>query len=184
MRKLKVLIADEDIEANLNCYKILTNDKNLDVLSSSSKLDTLNKYHKFKPDILILNSDFIKQSYLYNTISYEPNENNLRALFYKLGLYNNNLGSNYLKYAILQFYNNPDLLSCLNDVFELISKEFNVSYSSIRPAIRNSLKSINDFREKNKNIGLLKLFENEDYITPKNFIRVITIYYLNQKNKK
>lgn len=236
---LKVLVADENVETNSNCCQYLANDKNLDVTSSNSGVNTLNKYNEIHPNILIINSNFkdknyseiinelsttsqerkncniiltitnsqkleldfmakvyklfyaplnydnikkgIEQYNLDNIIFYEPNENNLRALFYKLNLYNEHLGAKYLKYAIIQCYHKPELINSLNLIFELIAKNFNASYSSVRPAIRNSLKSVNLLRNKIGSNSIFKLFENEDSITPKNFIRIITTYYLKQK---
>lgn len=236
---LKVLVADENFEANSDCCQYLANDKSLDVISASSGINTLNKYHEIQPNILVINSDFkdkgyteiinelsttsqerkncniiltvkdnkkleldfmakiyklfyfpldynnikkgIEQFNLDNIIFYEPNEENLRALFYKLDIYNERSGSHYLKYAIMECYKNPELINSLNDIFYLVSKQFNVSYNSIRPAMRKALKSANDFRGRSGNIGILKLFENEDSITPKNFIRIITTHYIKQK---
>ncbi len=60
---LKVLIADEDLEANSTCCQYLANDKNLDVMSTSSGINTLNKYHKIHPNILVINSDFKDKRY-------------------------------------------------------------------------------------------------------------------------
>ncbi len=105
----------------------------------------------------------------------------MRALFYKLNLYNERLGSVYLKYAIIRCYNNPTLINSLSSIFELVAEEFKLSYNSVRPAMRNALKSVNDYRNIIGNKGIFKLFENEESITPKNFIRIITTYYLKQK---
>lgn len=237
---LKVLIADEDLEANSTCCQYLANDKNLDVINTYSGINTLNKYHEIQPNILVINSDFkdkgyteiinelsttskerkncniiltvkdntekleldfmakiyklfycpldyknikegIEQYNLDNIIFYEPNEDNLRALFYKLNLYNERLGSVYLKYAIIRCYNNPALINSLSSIFDLVAEEFKLSYNSVRPAMRNALKSVNDYRNIIGNKGIFKLFENEESITPKNFIRIITTYYLKQK---
>lgn len=120
----------------------------------------------------------IEQYNLDHIIFYEPNENNLRALFYKLNLYNESLGADYLKYAIRQCYKVPKLLNSLNDIFDIVANEFNVSYKSIRPAMRNALKSVNNYKMQYGNNGIFKLFENEDTITPKNFIKIITNHYL------
>lgn len=236
---IKVLVADENSVANLNCCQYLANDKNLDVQSCNSGISTVNMYNKIHPNVLVINSDFkdkryteilnelsstslernnsnviltvedngekieldfmakiyklfysldyekirkgIEQYNLDNIIFYEPTEKNLRALFYKFNLYNEHIGTDYIKYAIIQCYKTPRLLNSLNNIFSLVAKEFNVSYSSVRPAMRNALKSVNNYRERNSNIGIFKLFENETTITPKNFIKNITEYYLRQK---
>lgn len=162
-----------------NCNIILTVDNS----SEKIELDYMAKVYKlfyFPLDYRNIKKG-IEQYNLDNIIFYEPNENNLRALFYKLNLYNESLGAIYLKYAIIQCYNNPQLLNSLKTIFYLVSEEFNVSFNSVRPAMRNALKSVNDFRIFSKNKGIFKLFENEDFITPKNFIRIITTHYLKQK---
>ncbi len=120
----------------------------------------------------------IEQYSLDKYIFYEPNEENLTALFYKLNLYNDFLGADYFKFAIKECYKNKNLLRSLKDLYNIISEEFNVSYNSIRPAMRYALISVNNYRKLNWNKGIFKLFENEDEITPKNFIRNITIHYL------
>jgi len=238
---LKVLVADENLEANLNCCQYLANDKNLDVISSHTGISTLNKYREINPNILVINSDFkdkgykelineisstadernnsniiltvednaqlnfygivkvyqllyfseeniqnkiknsIKQYNLDHYIFYEPNAKNLTALFYKLNIYNEHIGANYLKCGIIQCYNNLELLKNLNDIYTVISQNLNISYNSVRPAMRNALKSANIARDKNGDKGIFKLFENVDSITPKNFIRIITNHYLKQK---
>ncbi len=126
----------------------------------------------------------IEQYNIDKIIFYEPNENNLSALFYKLHLYNDRAGATYFKYAIIQCYHNPKLLNCLKTIFSLIAQDFNVPYSSIRPAMRTALKPVNKYRDSQKNNHIFKLFENEDSITPMQFITIITNHYLNQKNKK
>lgn len=236
---LKVLVADEDLEANSNCCQYLTNDKTLDVISTFSGIDTIKQYREIHPNVLVINSNFkdkdyfeiinelsttssernncniiltvndntnkleldfmakvyklfyfldysnikkgIEQYNLDNVIFYEPSEENLQALFYKLNLYNERLGAVYLKCAIVQCYNNPTLLNSLNSIYCLVAEAFNIDYNSVRPAMRNALKTVNNFRNRSGNKGIFKLFENEDSITPKNFIRIITTYYLKQK---
>ncbi len=123
----------------------------------------------------------IEQYYIDNVLFYEPNDDNLMTLFLKFDLINMQLGSVYLRFAIKKCYENPKLMNSLKDIYSLTSKEFEVSFDSVRPAIRNSLKRANRFRNKCGNTSVLKLFENEDFITPKNFIRIITSYYLKRK---
>lgn len=162
-----------------NCNIILTVDNSTEKI----ELDYMAKVYKLF--YFPLNYSYIKkgieQYNLDNIIFYEPNEDNLRALFYKINLYNESLGADYFKYAIIQCYNKPKLINSLKTIFYLVSEEFNVSFASIRPAMRNALKPVNDFRISSNNKGIFKLFENEDFITPKNFIRNITKHYLKQK---
>lgn len=98
-----------------------------------------------------------------------------------MNLYNERIGSTYFKYAIIKCYNNPNLLNSLNDIFNLIASDFGTCYNSIRPAMRNALTSVNKSRNSIGNKGVFKLFENEDTITPKNFIRIVTTHFLKYK---
>ena len=240
---LKVLVADKNLEENLDCCRYLANDKNLDVISTSSGISTLNKYHEFQPNVLVINSNFndigyteiinelsstsqernnsniiltaedgnvlfeieyaakiykffklpldnkkikdgIEQYNLDKFIFYEPSDENLTSLFYKLNLYNDFEGADYFRFAIKKCYQTPKLMNSLNRIYDEITEEFNVSYKSIRPAMRNTLTSVKEYRNFKGNSGFFKLFENENDITPKNFIRIITTHYLKQKNKK
>lgn len=165
-----------------NCNIIIT-------LENSNEKIIFNFVAKlYKLMYLPLNYKEIKMTIEYykidNNICDEPTNDNLTALFYKLNLYNELVGSKYLKYAIQKCYEKPELKSSLINLFNLISKEFEVSTESVRPAMRNALKSVNKYKDDIGNKGILKLFENEDYITPKNFIRIITDYYLMQQKKK
>lgn len=123
----------------------------------------------------------IEQYNLDKFIFYEPSDENLTALFYKLNLYNDFEGADYFRFAIQECYKNPKLMNSLNCIYEKIAKEFNVSYKSVRPAMRNVLTYVRDYRNTKGNSGIFKLFENEDDITPKVFIRIITTHYLKQK---
>ena len=60
---IKVLVADENSVANLNCCQYLANDKNLDVQSCNSGISTVNMYNKIHPNVLVINSDFKDKRY-------------------------------------------------------------------------------------------------------------------------
>lgn len=241
---LKVLVADENLVASRNCCQYLANDKNLDVVSTNTGINTLETYYKIKPNILVINSDFKDKSYtdivnelsstsegrndcniiltletnaqpkfnsmskvyqifylsledkckyanqniqetiqqfkLDHNIFYEFNNKNLTGLFYKLQVKNHSNGARYLKYAIRKCYHNPDLRNNLNNIFQIVSLKFEISPDSVRSAMRNALTTCVDYKEKNGNIGLFKIFENDD-ITLKNFINIITTKFLENK---
>lgn len=124
----------------------------------------------------------IDQYILDKYIFYEPSDEKLTALFYKIDLYNDFLGADYFKYAIQRCYENQKLMSTLDCIFIDVAKHFKASIKSIRPAMRKALISVNRTRQNCGNVGYYKLFKNEDFITPKNFIRIITTHYLKQKN--
>ena len=238
----RVLVADKDVQASIDCCEYLAKDKSLDVISANTGISVLNKYREIHPNILVINSDFedksfteiineisttsqernnsniilsaqdgnvlfhadyaakiykffklppdkekikngIEQYYLDKFIFYEPNDDKLTALFYKLDMHNDLDGADYFRYAIQECYKDKKLLKSLNTIYIEVAKHFNVSYESVRPAMRNVLESVNSRRKLKGNKGFFRLFEDEDFITPKNFIRIITTHYLKQKNR-
>jgi len=60
---LKVLVADENLETNIDFCHFLANDKNLDVVSTSTGINTIDTYKKIKPNLLVINSNFKDKSY-------------------------------------------------------------------------------------------------------------------------
>lgn len=60
---LKVLVADENLETNSDFCSFLANDKNLDVVSTRTGINTIDTYNKIKPNLLVINSDFKDKSY-------------------------------------------------------------------------------------------------------------------------
>lgn len=125
----------------------------------------------------------IYQYELDNHIFYEPNEDNLIKLFYKLNINNSLPGATYLIDAIKECYENPHMLNSLDDIYKIISIKERTSYEATRSAIRRVLEGMKTRRESPsaRNSKIFQLFENEDTITPKNFIRIITTYYLQRK---
>lgn len=125
----------------------------------------------------------IYQYEIDTNIIYGPNDETLTKLFYKLNIYNNLSGAKYLKDAIKECYENPSMLSSLDDVYKIISIKEKTSCEAIRSAIRRALESMQNYKSSTiaKNTKIFMLFENEEIITPKNFIKIITTYYLQRK---
>lgn len=106
--------------------------------------------------------------------------------FYLLPL-NFNINSNgciYLKSAISYYYYYPRRFNSLNDIYILISNEYNITPKEIKDAIRNSLVPLNNYRNSIKENSILKLFDETREITPKYFINVFVTYLRIKKNKK
>lgn len=122
----------------------------------------------------------IQQFKLDRNIFYEFNNKNLTGIFYKLQVKNHSNGARYLKYAIQKCYENPELRSSLNNIFQIVSLKFGISPDSVRSAMRIALIPCVEYKEKNGNIGLFKIFEN-DAITLKNFINIISTKFLENK---
>jgi len=242
---LKVLVADENLETNLDFCRFLANDKNLDVVSTSTGINTIDTYSKVKPNILVINSNFIDKSYtdiinelsttsegrnncniiltveenaqlkfismakiyqvfhlmknekrpshskiketidqfnLDHYIFYEPNNTNLISLFNKLKVYNDLPGADYLRTAIQECYNNPKLKDNLNEIYKIVSIKHNVSFDSVRPAMRRVLIPLNNYLDSAKELkDDFILFEEDKSASIKKFIRIITDEYLKTK---
>lgn len=60
---IKVMVADDNIELNSMCCKFLTNDKDIEVVSTTTDGEnTLKNYLETKPDVLLLDLDLPKLS--------------------------------------------------------------------------------------------------------------------------
>jgi len=129
-----------------------------------------------------LDYEKIKEGIEYYKIDHRfsgiPTYKNLDILFYQLHIQNDLTGAKYLKFAIKECYKNPNLKNSLNEIYKMTSKKYNVSPISIRSAMRHTLKLFNKYKESLRNKGILTLFEDEDFVTPKVFIKIITDYYL------
>ena len=128
--------------------------------------------------------DSIKQEIEKNLLNknevQELSEESISLLFMKLNLFNNSLGGKYYRFAIKECYKNPELLNCLNDIYEIIAKEFNTEIPAVTSAMRTALSYVNKFKQKNDDKPIFKIFGNEK-ITPKTFIRYVVIYYQRQE---
>ena len=74
---VKVMIADDNIDLNSMYCKFLTNDKSIEVVSSTTDGETtLDEYLKYKPDLLLLDLDMPKINGLeiINKLSYDTTE--------------------------------------------------------------------------------------------------------------
>lgn len=74
---VKVMIADDNIDLNSMYCKFLTNDKSIEVVSSTTDGETtLDEYLKHKPDLLLLDLDMPKINGLeiINKLSYDTTE--------------------------------------------------------------------------------------------------------------
>lgn len=74
---IKVMIADDNITLNDLCCSILTKDKELEIVSSTTDGETtLQKYNELKPDVLLLDLDLPKMNGLdvINNLCLDENE--------------------------------------------------------------------------------------------------------------
>lgn len=130
---LKVLISNADLEQNSRYCDFLANDKDFEIISTSSGNATLNKYLYVEPDIFVLDSDFKDLNYLdiINRLSTIVNErkkcntlittNNKEDLFYLQNIA-----------KIYKAFSKPVVLETLIDTINLMKKEITVEELTIQ----------------------------------------------------
>lgn len=168
------------IEEKRNCNTILT------MNSNDNKFLLTNTAKIYK--VIYDSFDF---KYLFDTINELCNyseyaqlsEFDIDLLLLKLKIKLNSNGADYLREAILQCYYFPYLLRTLDDVFSMIAKNHNKSNEAIRSSFRTALEPLNIFKN-SINCPIMKYFNPDDNITPKNFLEIVTLYLHRQKNKK
>ena len=59
---IKVMIAEDNVYISKNCFKFLTNDENIKVVSCTlDGEETIKDYFELKPDVLILLENILKK---------------------------------------------------------------------------------------------------------------------------
>ena len=89
-------------------------------------------------------------------------------------------GAQYLISTIFKCYYKPEEFITLNNVFNLVAMEFNVSKDQVKNSIRHTIDSFNNTDDKN-NYLRLEIFKN-NYVSTKLFIEDL-VNYLHIKNK-
>lgn len=89
-------------------------------------------------------------------------------------------GAQYLISTIFKCYYKPEEFITLNNVFNLVAMEFNVSKDQVKNSIRHTIDSFNNTDDKN-NYLRLEIFKN-NYVSTKLFIENL-VNYLHIKNK-
>lgn len=104
-------------------------------------------------------------------------------LFLKLKIPLRSNPSNRVRNALTKCYYCPELLENLNELFDLVGKDFKTTREGIRSSFRTALKPLNLYKDKEQSpFAIYKLFEKGEEVTPKRFLE-ISIYYL-QNTKK
>ena len=85
--------------------------------------------------------------------------------------------SNRVRNALTKCYYCPELLENLNELFDLVGKDFKTTREGIRSSFRTILKPLNLL----KSNTIFRYFEKNEDITPKNFLEVGTYYLHNLK---
>lgn len=155
------------------CNIILTVNKNEKI----NELENICKINRifYKPIYYV---ELLKQLELMKS-EYELKDITDDELNYYLLPLNFSINSNgciYLKSAISHYYYYPKRFNSLNDIYILISSEYNITPKEVKYAIRNSLVSLNNYRNSIKGNSILKLFDETRDITPKYFLDIFVTY--------
>lgn len=163
-----------------NCNIILTANKT-DKIFPIANAEKISKilYKKFPYENL---KSLIGRICKNNNIS-ELNEIDLQTLLLSLNLNIWSTSTKYLVEAIYQCYYYPNLLNNLDNVVKIISYKNNTDSKTIKFALRNSLKPLNNFRY-SVNHPIMALFDETRNITPKYFLEVLIIYLYKKNQKK
>ena len=99
-------------------------------------------------------------------------------LFLKLKIPLRSNPSNRVRNALTKCYYCPELTENINDLFDLVGKDFKTTREGIRSSFRTALKPLNLYKNINQPpFAIYKFFEKGEEVTPKKFLD-ICIYYL------
>ncbi|MCI8621228.1 MAG: hypothetical protein HFJ50_05810 [Clostridia bacterium] len=154
----------------------------LDKLNDNLKLVNMSKVYQVFPKPLNL-------SEIYSTINLMKDKQNTKylsqeeiySLFLNLNLSLNSKGTHYLVCAVLQWYYNPISIRSLDNIFNFIASQYDVSKMSVRSAVRRTINSIPLSNLDHIKDPFLKKLTNSELLTPKTFLNIITKYFREKK---
>lgn len=112
-------------------------------------------------------------------------EDYLNKLLFSMKIIVGSFQTEILKEAINECYYFPYLLDNFDSVLSLLSyKHKEMDAEAIRNAIRNSLNSLNKYKDRLQSHSVVKMFEPDRNISPKIFLEVIVSYLHAQKNQE
>ena len=112
-------------------------------------------------------------------------EDYLNKLLFSMRITIGSYQTEILKEAIREAYTYPALLDNFDAVLSILAfKHNNVTPENIRNAIRNSLYNLNKYRDKFQTHPVVKMFELDRNISPKNFLEAVVSYLHVQKSKQ
>lgn len=109
-------------------------------------------------------------------------ETDLNFLFIQLGIGLSSYGSEYLRFALYYCYYHPRTLDKIENVYNLVAKQFSVTNETVRSRMRTALRHIR-IPKNNYILGLLNELKNS-YISPADFLEICSSYLYYIKNKK
>lgn len=107
----------------------------------------------------------------------------LDSLLLRLNFNIHSNGTRYMKSAIFQCYYYPNTLNSLDNIFNVVAFEHNISTEQVREGLRSSLTPLNNSMPFYSSTSLFELFDDKRNITPKYFLEVFVTYLHILKNK-
>lgn len=173
LKILQRVSQDSNIEKT-NCNVILIND----TPNESIHITDVSKLYKIfytKPELQeILN--IVKEMSDYAL------DGKIDLLFLETKISLSSSPSDRVRYALRKCYYNPNLTANIDELFNIVARDFDTTGDGIRSSFRTALSRLNLYKDKgNHPFEIYKFFENGEDVTPKTFLD-IAVYYL--KNKK
>lgn len=167
--------------------------------SEINKCNLLLKVNNSKEKLLLSNTAIIykifdnnddenKYKDTINTLKeiYEVPEITLKDIKFILlnfGMNTYNNATKYLMAVILQCYYHPEYLITLNNIYEIIAKQYKIPREQIKNSIRHLIDVFNNSYDLiNQNL-YKSIFKVKDELSPKRFIEMLVIYLQIIKNK-
>lgn len=106
-------------------------------------------------------------------------------LFLKLKIPLRSNPSNRVRNALTKCYYYPELIENINELFDLVGKDFKTTRDGIRSSFRTALRPLNLYKDKEQSpFAIYKLFEKGEDVSPKRFLDVSIYYLQNTKNNR
>lgn len=164
-----------DINEKMNCNTILISS----IPNETVAITNVSKLYK----TFLYNFHFQDVSNTIKEMSNYTLNKKIDRLFLKVKIPLRSTPSIRVRNALTKCYYCTDLLNNLNDLFDLVGRDFGTTGESVRSSFRTALKPLNLCRNKEPPpFEIYKLFEKGEEITPRVFLD-IGIYYL-QNTKK
>lgn len=185
-KKPDILILDISA-SNLNSFNILSKisksgegtRKNIIAITDDSSYNIFN-HSQF---LGVISKPVTEQKLLSNIYNYSSSKPNsittqeIQKLLLKLKIDLYSIGIQYLIDSILIASKNHQLLQNLQDIYEIIGSDYNISPEKIKWSIRNTVNIINKYVDSSTFRSIFKYYDDSRNLTPKYFIKLVLYYF-------
>lgn len=108
----------------------------------------------------------------------EVSQKDLRDILCDLKIQPFSKGGKYILSSLEILINNPSILENIKDLYTLVSRKYNVSYSSVKWGIRSSITLMNRYVTNKQLNKIFRIYDKDtNIITPKYFFTMILEYF-------